>query len=263
MDPRQFKTDPSFEDAIAGDNEQWQDEDPVVTINRKNAVSGYFIAACVLSFVFFAGSLTLFRVRMFRDIDGFMMMLLGVSIASACAIAAIWIRARWVCVAVLDETGVIASTLADRYDLTWSDLVGARSYTKILKESNRVQGKFWLLLEECRCLEAPVSTDQLHTLFQILLAAKFKPESDGQRLGVMKGLTVSILGVAAMALGTWWAFHAMNQFNNGVLFQGNIKAILFKIAAATLIPIGGLIAFVWGVYHIVFQPILYKPGYLP
>ena len=263
MDRRQINSESHFEEDI-DDPDDWQSvSDPIVTVDRKKAVAGYFVVACVLGFIVFASTLTLFRHRAFRDIDGFMFMFLGITLSCVCAVSAIWIRARWICVAVLDNTGVIASTLAGKYDLQWSEIIGARSYTKILKDSNKVQGRVLLLLDESRCLEAPISTDQLHTLFQILLAVKFKPESQGQSLGTTKGLTLSLLGIAAMAIGSWWAFHILNQFNNGVLFQGNAKAIVFKIAAGSLVPIGGLISVVWGIYHTIAKPVLYKPGYFP
>ena len=46
---------------------------------------------------------------------------------------------RWICVAVFDEAGVIASTLSGKYDLAWEEIVGARTYTKVQKEANKVQ----------------------------------------------------------------------------------------------------------------------------
>ncbi len=264
MDAKQIKDDIQGEDEVVEDDEIDEQllEEPVVTVNRTKMVRGLFLAISVLGFVIFAGSLTLFRHRALKDIDGFMSLFLGVSIAFICAIVVSWIRARWICVAVLDETGLIASTLSNKYDLTWGEVVGARSYNKAQKNSKKVQVRVVLLLEGCKCLEAPIDHDQLNPLLRILFSARFKPNCDGQRLGITKGLTVILLGIVAILLGTWWAGHALNQFNNGVFFRGNIRLILLKLAAATVAPLGGLGCLIWGLYHTIAGPILYKPGYL-
>ncbi len=237
-------------------------EDPIVTIDRKRSVQGSFIAVTVLGFVILAGSVTLFGDKAFRDLDGFMILFLGITIACVCVIVAIWIRARWICVAVLDDSGAIASTMACKHDLPWEELVGVRTYQKVLKDAKKVQVRVLLLLEDGRCLEAPVDHAQVNPLYQIVCSAKFKKDSEGQRMGILKCLTSVLLGSAAMILGMWWAGHVLDQFANGLLFQGNIKAILLKLAFAIAGPVGGLGCIGWGLYHAIARPILYEPGYL-
>jgi hypothetical protein len=236
--------------------------EPIVTVDRKNAVRGSFVAACVLGFVLLAGSVTLIGPKAFRDFNSFMLLLLGTSIACLCFIAAIWIRARWICVAVLDEAGLIASTLERKYDLTWGELIGARTYTKVSKDANKVQLRLVLLLEDSRCLETPVDYSQWNQLLRIAFSAQFKPDSSGQRLGAVKGITLVLLGIAAVTLGLWWDGIVVNQFNKGILFQGNARAIVLKLAAAAVLPVGGVCCIVWGLYHTLARPILYKPGYI-
>ena len=236
--------------------------DPIVTIDRKRVVRGSFVAITVLGFVVLAGSITLFGDRAGRDLNNLMLLLFGVTIACICAVVAIWIRARWICVAVLDETGVIASTLERKYDLPWGELVGARTYTKEPKDAKSVQVRVLLLLEDGRCLEGPVGQVQMNQLFRLMFSAKFRPDSDGQRLGSVKGLTLIVLGIVSVILGLWWAGHVVDQFNNGVLFQGNVRAIVLKLAAAIAGPVGGLCSIAWGLYHTIARPILYTPGYL-
>lgn len=257
MDSRKVKTASGGEDVGKA---LWLDE-PVVTVNRRPTVVGSFIAVAVLGFVVLGGSLMLFGVRALKDFDGLMLLFLGSEIACVCGMVAIWIRARWICVAVFDEAGVIASTLSGKYDLAWEEIVGARTYTKVQKEANKVQVRVLLLIDNNRCIEAPIHDVQLSLLLRLLSNARFKPDSEGQRLGVTKGLTLMILGSTAVIFGAWWAGHALNQFNNGILFQGNAKAILFKVAAATVLPVGGLICSIWGLYQTIVGPILYKPGY--
>ncbi len=254
MNPEGDLTDEEF------DNEMLQD--PIVTIDRKRTVGGSFVASTVLGLVVLAGTVTLFGAKAFRDFDHLMLLFFGVTLACLCAMIAVWIRARWICVAVLDESGVIASTLERKYDLTWGELIGARTYTKVIKDSNKVQARVLLLLEDSRCLEAPVDTVQLNPLFRVAFSAEFKANSEGQRLGSTKGLAMVVLGISAMILGSWWAGLAIAQWNNGVLLQGNFKAILIKVASATVVPIGGLGCMIWGLYHTIARPILYKPGYL-
>ena len=237
-------------------------EDPIVTIDRKQKVGGSFVASAVLGLVVLAGTVTLFGAKAFRDFNYFMLLLFGITIACICTMIAFWIRSRWICVAVVDESGVIASTLQQRYDLTWGELIGARTYSKVSKDSNKVQGYVLLLLEDSRCLEAPIDAVQLNPLFRIAIAAEFKANCEGQRLGTVKGLAIVVLGFSAMILGSWWAGLAWAQFNNGVLFQGNFKAILLKVAFATVVPMGGLGCMIWGLYHTIARPILYKSGYL-
>ena len=237
-------------------------EDPIVTIDRKRAVHGSFIAVAVLGFVVLAGSATLFGDGAFRDVDVFMMLFLGITIACICVIVAIWIRARWICVAVLDDFGVIASTMACKHELSWEELVGARIYKKVLKDAKKVQVRVLLLLEDGRCLEAPVDQTQVNPLYRIICSAKFKKGSEGQQMGILKCLTTVLLGSAAMLLGTWWAGHVVDQFVNGILFLGNIKIVLLKLAFAIVGPVGGLGCIGWGVYHAIARPKLYEPGYL-
>ena len=237
-------------------------EDPIVTIDRKRTVHGSFIAVTVLGFVVLAGSVTLFGDRAFRDLDGFMIFFLGVTMACVCGVVALWIRARWISVAVLDDSGVIASTMACKHVLTWEELAGARTYKKILKDSKKVQVRVLLLLEDGRCLEAPVDHSQVNMLYRIVCSAKFKTGSEGQRMGILKCLTTVLLGSVAMLLGTWWAGHVVDQFINGVLFQGNVKALLLKLAFAIAGPIGGLGCIGWGLYHAIARPVFYEPGYL-
>ncbi len=254
MNPEGDLADGEFDDAML--------KDPIVTIDRKRAVGGSFVAATVLGLVVLAGTVTLFGAKAFRDFDHFMLLFFGATIACLCGMMAVWIRARWICVAVLDESGLIASTLERKYDLTWGELIGARTYTKVLKDSNKVQARVLLLLEDSRCLEAPVEAVQLNLLFRVAFSAEFKANSEGQRLGSTKGLAMVVLGISAMILGSWWAGLAFAQWNNGVLFQGNVKAILIKVASATVVPIGGLGCMIWGLYHTIARPILYEPGYL-
>lgn len=237
-------------------------EDLIVTIDRKRAVHGSFVAFCVLSLVVFAGTFTLFGAKAFRSLDGFMMLFLGVAIACVCAIIALWIRARWICVAVLDESGIIASTMESKHELLWKDIIGARTYTKVLKDAKKIQVRLLLLLEDSRCLESPVDQAQMNRLFRILFAAEFKNRSEGQKMGTLKGFTLVFIGAAALILGTWWSGHVVDQFNKGVFFQGNAKVIIFKIAFAFAGPVGGLGCIGWGLYHAIVQPIFYKPGYL-
>ena len=237
-------------------------EDLIVTIDRKRAVHGSFVAVCVLSLVVLAGSITLFGGGAFRSLDGFMILFFGVAIACVCAIIAIWIRARWICVAVLDESGVIASTMDRKYELFWKDLIGARTNTKVLKDSKKVQVRILLLLEDSRCIESPVDQTQMNRLFRILFAAEFKKGSEGQQMGSLKGFTLVFIGAAAVVLGMWWSGHVVDQFNKGVFFQGNAKVIIFKLAFAIAGPVGGLGCIGWGLYHAIVHPILYKPGYL-
>jgi hypothetical protein len=247
-------------------NEAWEggfDDIPIVTVDRKKAVRGSFIAACVLGLVLLAASFKLFGKGAMRNLDGFMLLFIGVSIASACFAVAVWIRARWICVGVLDETGVIASTLSARYELTWDEIVGARSYSKLLKDAHNAQFRVMLLLEGSRCIEAPIAQTQIYFMTKILNSAKFKSGCEGQQLGTTKGLSIIVFGCLSMAIGLWWAGHAINQFNNGALFRGgNVRVILFKIAAATVVPFGGFASVVWGIYHTATGSILYKSGYL-
>ncbi len=237
-------------------------EDPIVTIDRKRTVHGSFIAVTVLGLVVLAGSVTLFGDGAFRDLDGFMLLFLGITIACVCIIVAIWIRSRWICVAVLDDSGAIASTMACKHDLPWEDLVGARTYQKVRKDAKKVHVRVLLLLEDGRCLEAPVDHAQVNPLYRIVCSAKFNTGSGGQRMGILKCLTTILLGSVAVLLGTWWAGHVVDQFTNGVLFQGNLKVILLKLAFAIAGPIGGLGFIGWGLYHAIARPILYEPGYL-
>lgn len=257
--PEEFEQDSNFAEL---EYDTGTVEDVIVTIDRKRAVHGSFIAICVLSLVVLAGTATLFGSGAFQSFDGFMMLFFGVTISCVCVIIAIWIRARWICIAVLDESGVIASTMECKYELFWKDLVGARTYTKVLKDAKKVQVRVLLLLEDSRCLEAPVDHTQMNRLFRILFSAEFKKGSEGQQMGTLKGFTLVFLGAAALVLGTWWSGHAVNQFNKGVLFQGNAKAVMFKLAFAIAGPIGGLGCIGWGLYHAIAHPILYKPGYL-
>ena len=245
------------------DTNEIHPDDPIVTIDRKRAVGGSFVAAIVSGFVVLAGAATLVGARAFQDVDHFMLSFLGVAIACICAMIALWIRARWICVAVIDESGVIASTLERKYDLTWEELIGARTYIKVQKDSSTVQARVLLLLEDSRCLEAPIDPVQLNPLIRIAFTAEFKVNSEGQRLGSLKGLTLVLLGIVALVLGSWWAGHALTQWNNGVLFQGNFRAAIFKVAAATVVPIGGFGCMIWGLYHTIARPILYKSGYIP
>ena len=191
-----------------------------------------------------------------------MLLFFGVAIACVCAIIAIWIRARWICVAVLDESGIIASTIECKYELFWKDLVGARTYTKVLKDAKKVQVRVLLLLEDSRCLESPIDQPQMNRLFRILFAAEFKNGSEGQQMGTLKGLTLVFIGAVAVVLGTWWSGHVVDQFNKGVFFQGNAKVIIFKLLFAIAGPLGGLACIGWGLYHAIVQPVLYKPGFL-
>jgi len=267
MDPTQIKTSSHAEEFGHDESvEVWHDdlaEEPIVTVDRKNAVLGSFIAAGVLGIVVLAGSVRLFGKGAQRNIDDFMLFFIGASISCICFSAALWIRARWICVAVLDESGMIASTLSAKYEKVWGEIVGARSYSKVQTDANKTQSRLVLLLDDDRCIEAPIDHAQINLLTQILTSAKFKPDCEGQPLGLTKGLTVIFLGCIAMIIGTWWAGHAINQFNNGVFFRGgNIRVILFKIASATVVPIGGLVCLAWGLYHTIAGPVLYKPGYL-
>ncbi|MEQ1830874.1 MAG: hypothetical protein ABL921_33315, partial [Pirellula sp.] len=177
------------------------------------------------------------------------------------AAAFFWIRARWVRVAVIDENGIIASTIEQKYDLDWCDLVGARTSVKYAKDTNVPKVNLLLLLEDERGLEMPIQYEQQNALYQILADVKFKHDSPGQRLGTLKGTLLFVFGTAAFLLGLWWVFVLKGQMNNGVLLQGNGKGIIIKLALGVIGPVGGLGSACWGLYHIVVRPILYQPGW--
>ncbi len=261
-DPSSHKDSRPIETHIDAEFDPLSMADPIVTIDRKRTVRGSFLAVTVLSLVVLAGSVTLFGDRAGRNADSLMLLLFGVTIACICAIVAIWIRARWICVAVLDETGVIASTLERKYDLPWGEFVGARTYTKVAKDAKSVQVRVLLLLEDGRCLEGPVGQIEMNQLFRLMVSARFKADSDGQRMGSLKGVTLIVLGIVSVILGLWWDGHVVDQFNNGVLFQGNARAMVLKLATAIAGPVGGLCSIAWGLYHTIARPILYTPGYL-
>jgi len=237
-------------------------DDPVVTIDRKAIVHGTFIASVVLSLVVLASVCTILGGRAFRNFDSFMILFCGIAISLVCAAASLWIRARWITVAVLDDYGIIASTMERKYDLPWSEVVGARTYKKYDKNKRQNQFRILVLLDDARCLEAPVDSSQGTELVRLMNSAEFKKGSEGQRLGAFKAIAAITFGAMAMALGMWWFGHGVKQFNNGVLFQGNAKTIVLKLAAMIGLPIVGLGSIVWGLYHCVTSPILYKPGYI-
>ena len=164
--------------------------------------------------------------------------------------------------AVVDENGIIASTLQQKHDLKWSEMIGARTVSKLAKNAKLPTVQLLLLLDEERGLEMPVDFVQIDKLVAILKTATFNPTSQGQRLGTMKGSSLFLFGIIAMLLGIWWVFILIGQFNNGVLFQGNSRAILLKLAAGIVGPFGGLGCACWGLYHVVARPILYLPGWI-
>ena len=237
-------------------------QEPIVTIDRKKSVYGLFIGVIVLGFVILGGTILLFGGRAAANVDGLMLFLLGTFLSGLCFVALIWIRARWICVAVVDENGIIASTLQQKHDLKWSEMIGARTVSKLAKNAKLPTVQLLLLLDEERGLEMPVDFVQIDKLVAILKTATFNPTSQGQRLGTMKGSSLFLFGIIAMLLGIWWVFILIGQFNNGVLFQGNSRAILLKLAAGIVGPFGGLGCACWGLYHVVARPILYLPGWI-
>lgn len=237
-------------------------QEPIVIIDRKRTVYGSFIGLIVLGCVILGGTFLLFGGRGGGNINRLMLFLLGTFLSGLCFVALIWIRARWICVAVVDENGIIASTLQQKYDLNWSEMIGARTQSKLAKNANVPTVQLLLLLDEERGLEMPVDFVQINNLYAILETATFHPTSPGQRLGTTKGSALFLFGTIAMLLGIWWVFVLIGQNNRGVLFQGNARAILIKLAAGIVGPLGGLGCTCWGLYHVVMRPILYLPGWI-
>jgi hypothetical protein len=241
---------------------EFDDPGAIVTINRKMQVYWYLTGVFVLGCLVFVGTFTWFGGRGLANVNRLMLCLLGTFVSGICMVAFVWIRERWICVAVLDENGIIASTIAKKYDLQWSDLIGARTYAKYSKDTNLPKVRLLLLVDEDRGLESPVPLSQINTLYQILGNATFKLDCEGQRLGTIQGSTLFILGTIAFLLGLWWDTILLGQFNDGKLFQGNGKIILLKLATGIAGPIGGLGCAVWALYHVVARPILYVPGWI-
>ena len=238
-------------------------QERVVTINRKKSVVGSMTGVAVLGCVIFAGNLLFVRFVRAGNVDSLLQLLLGFSIFGLCLVAVLWIRARWMCVAVIDEGGIIATTMEQKHDLPWSDLIGARTYVKQPQGAKHPTARVLLLLENGRCLEGPVDHIQMPVLFQLLSLAEFKREAQGQQLGTLKAATILFFGVLACILGLWWCTHLAAQWNNGILFQGNAKAMIIKIVAGIAGPLGGVFSIGWGLYHMIAKPILYTPGWIP
>jgi hypothetical protein len=234
----------------------------LVTINRKRVVAGFMVGVLIAGSVVLGLFIAGFGRGPVGNINTLMSLLFGFTVFIACLALALWIRGRWICVGVIDEEGVIANTLGQKYQLTWSDLVGARTYFKKSKQSNKPQLRILLLLEEERCLEANVEVHQFSTLVQILSNAAFKPGSQGQCLGTLKGLAVIFFGILTFILGVWWASQVIEQFNRGVLFKGNGRVMMIKVLLAVGGPGGGIAAAFWGFYHLIARPILYPPGWI-
>ena len=249
-------------DVMEIDNSNQQDaSEPIVTINRKKSVYGSLVAIFSLGSIIFGATLY-FGAHAAANIDGVMLLLLGIFVCGLCAVGFVWIRARWICVAVLDPEGMIASTLEQKYDLKWSELIGARTKSVAPKGGKQMPTKLLLLLEGEHCLEMPVDFNQLNSLYRILSTAQFNPTSQGQRLGTLKGSALFFFGAIALVLGIWWVTQLLGQLNNGVLFKGNFKAILLKVALGMLGPAGGFGCMCWGLYHVMAKPILYHPGWI-
>jgi hypothetical protein len=236
------------------------DEPPVITINRKGTVWFFAVFAASLALAIPFGAVVYLPTANLRGFDGLSQILLFL-FAEGLAIAAVfWIRARWVCVAVLDECGVIASTIAQKHELVWRDIIGVRT-SSYHPEKKKPFIKFLLLLPQERCLSGQIHVRDQKDLIELLTHAKLMHGSEGQRLGLLKSVCLFLLGAVGMLLGIWWVSVLIDQWNNGVLFQGGGRAILLKLLLGFVGPIGGFFAALCGLYHALAQPILYSPGW--
>jgi len=238
------------------------DQDPVVTINRKGNVVRLSIAAALGFCAVMAGTVFLFGGKVANDIDSLMLALLGLFIAGLCAIGFFWIRSRWICVAVIDVDGIIASTITEKWELSWAEIIGVRTTLKLAKNATYPTVRLLLLLEDSKCLESTINFSQFNNLKEILQQAEFKPNSLGQQLGTVKGVVIFCVCSVALMLGIWWDAQLLHRFNNGLFPMGNAKLILIQVALAVAAPIGGLMGAVWALYHLVARPVLYTHGWI-
>jgi len=237
-------------------------QDSIVTVDRKRVVIGMMTCVMVLGIISVGGTALIMRGNGIANVNHMIYLMFGCTLVFLFIAVALWIRARWVCVAVVDEGGIIASTLKQKHNFDWSELCGARTYSKIAKNAKHPTHQLLLMLDDGRSLEMPIELAQMNTLYEILSDVEWKKDSPGQRLGTMKSSTVIVLGLIAFVLGIWWDYQLVGQFNQGVLFKGNGKAVLLKIGLGIVGPFGGICSIVWGLYHLIARPILYSPGWL-
>lgn len=236
-------------------------QDPIVTINRRGKVLLLSILAALGACAVLSGTLFFFGGKVANDIDSLMLALLGLFLAGMLAIVFFWIRARWICVAVLDFDGIIASTLSEKWELSWSEIIGVKTTLKLAKNATYPTVRILLLLENSRCLESSLNFSQFSDLKEILQQAEFKPDSAGQELGTLKGIVAFCVCCVALMLGVWWDSQLITRFNNGLFPVGNIRWILIQLALAVGAPIGGFGGACWAVYHLVARPVLHPPGW--
>ena len=238
------------------------DEEPMVTIDRKASVSrisvGHALACCAI----LCGTVFFFGGKVANDLNSLMLALLGLFVAGLCAVGYLWIRHRWICVGVLDLSGVIVSTLKQKHELAWEDVVGVRTTLKQKKNAKYPTVHLLLLLDESRCLEASIDYNQFQDLKDILQETKLKEGSLGQELGTVKGIALFCFGSIACILGVWWDFQLIDLFNQGLFPKGNGKIVMIQLALAVGGPIGGFFAAGWALYHLAVRPILYAPGWI-
>lgn len=236
--------------------------DGVITVQRAFSVRVFLIIAFVLGMTLLCATLLLFGGRAKWNPQFLMPCILGMFLAGLMAVAFFWIRARFVCVAVLDDNGVLARTTERKYDLKWDEIIGARTKITYPKDGGTPKVHLLLILEEQRFLEMPIRFEELQKLNAIQQSVALKQKSEGQPLGTLKASLLFVFGVIGLALGLWWVYVLSQQWNNGLLFRGNIKAVFFKIGIGIAGPIAGLSSAIFGLYHILARPILYQPGWI-
>lgn len=238
------------------------DQDPIVTINRKGKVVLLSVVAAAGAFAVIAGTVYMFGGKVANDLNSLMLAMLGLFVAGLFGIGFFWIRSRWICVAVIDMDGMIASTLTEKWELSWAELIGVRTTLKLAKNATFPTVRLLLLLEDSKCLEATLNFSQFNDLKEILEQAEFKPNSAGQQLGTLKGVVAFCVCCVAFLLGIWWDVQLLQRFNAGLFPAGNARSVLIQIALALVAPIGGLSGAVWALYHLVMRPVLYTPGWI-
>jgi hypothetical protein len=238
------------------------DQDPIVTINRKGKVVLLSVVVAAVFFAVIAGTVYLFGGKVANDVNSLMLAMLGLFVAGLFGIGFFWIRSRWICVAVIDMDGMIASTLTEKWELSWAELIGVRTTLKLAKNATFPTVRLLLLLEDSKCLEATLNFSQFNDLKEILEQAEFKPNSAGQQLGTLKGVVAFCVCCVAFLLGIWWDVQLLQRFNAGLFPAGNARSVLIQIALALVAPIGGLSGAVWALYHLVMRPVLYTPGWM-
>jgi hypothetical protein len=238
------------------------DQDPIVTINRRGKVVLLSVVAAAGFCAVVAGTIFLFGGKVANDVNSMMLAMLGLFLAGLLGIGFFWVRARWICVAVIDMDGIIASTLVEKWELSWAELIGVRTTLKLAKNATYPTVRLLLLLEDSKCLEATLNFSQFQDLKEILEQAEFKPNSVGQQLGTLKGVVAFCVCCVAFLLGIWWDAQLLQRFNAGLFPAGNARSVLIQIALAVVAPIGGFSGAIWALYHLVMRPVLYMPGWI-